>query len=105
MWKHYYTDAQALIFVIDSCDGDRIPQAKIELENVLSDPEMANVIVLICCNKQDNSSALKTVEISEKLNLTEIKKHKTHIVPISAKTGIGLETTIEWLTNNIENKK
>lgn len=62
---------------------------------------MSNVVVLVCCNKQDMPDALKPADIAEKLNLNENKTHKCHILPVCAKTGIGIETTIQWLTNNI----
>lgn len=38
LWRHYYADTDALIFVIDSNDIDRIPIAKNELMLTMNDP-------------------------------------------------------------------
>lgn len=45
--------AQALIFVVDSSDKDRIDEARQELHRIVNDREMRNVIILIFANKQD----------------------------------------------------
>jgi GTPase SAR1 family protein len=53
MWKHYYQNADGLIFVIDSSDRARFDIAKAELKKMLSEEELKNTILLIMANKQD----------------------------------------------------
>ena len=53
LWRHYYLGAQALIFVVDSSDKDRIDEARQELHRIVNDREMREVIILIFANKQD----------------------------------------------------
>lgn len=53
LWRHYYTGTQALIFVVDSADRDRIDEARHELHRIVNDREMREVIILIFANKQD----------------------------------------------------
>jgi signal recognition particle receptor subunit beta len=44
---------QGLIFVIDSSDRDRIPEAKTELHRIINDREMKESLLLVFANKQD----------------------------------------------------
>ena len=40
LWRHYYTGTDALIFIIDSCDEERLNVAQEELFGVLADEEL-----------------------------------------------------------------
>ena len=53
LWRHYYTGTQALIFVVDCADRDRIQESRQELHKIVNDSEMRDVIILIFANKQD----------------------------------------------------
>lgn len=53
LWRHYYTGTQALIFVVDSSDRERIVEARQEMHRVINDREMKEVIILVYANKQD----------------------------------------------------
>ena len=53
LWEHYYTDVQAIIYVLDSTDRLRICVAKEELSQLLSHEEIRKirVPVLFFANK------------------------------------------------------
>uniref|UniRef100_A0A183CPN5 ADP-ribosylation factor 6 n=1 Tax=Globodera pallida TaxID=36090 RepID=A0A183CPN5_GLOPA len=53
LWRHYYVGTQALIFVVDSADRDRIDEARQELHKIINDREMRDALILIFANKQD----------------------------------------------------
>jgi ADP-ribosylation factor protein 6 len=53
LWRHYYTGTQGLVFVVDSCDKDRIVEAREELHKILGDREMKDALLLVFANKQD----------------------------------------------------
>ncbi|CAK5099328.1 unnamed protein product [Meloidogyne enterolobii] len=53
LWRHYYVGTQALIFVVDSADVDRIDEARHELHKIVNDREMREAAILIFANKQD----------------------------------------------------
>ena len=72
LWKHYYANTDCLIYVIDSCDRDRIEEASEELKKMLIDPELENACVLVYANKQDMNGALSPSEITEKLELKPV---------------------------------
>jgi len=50
-WRCYYQDTNAVIFVVDSADKERIEIAKQELELMLQEEELKGVPVLVLANK------------------------------------------------------
>ena len=53
LWEHYYSDVQAIIFVIDSTDRLRMCVVKEELENLLEHDQIknSNAPILFYANK------------------------------------------------------
>ena len=41
LWRHAYTGTQGIIFVVDSCDRERIAVAAAELQNLVIDDQLA----------------------------------------------------------------
>lgn len=76
LWKHYYAHVNAMIFVVDSNDVERIPEAREELHKMLSDEQLKNTIVLILGNKQDLPNALRADELRDQLDLNGLKQKK-----------------------------
>ena len=72
MWKHYYQNAEGLIFVVDSSDRERIGKAKEELFKMLSEEDLKDTILLVMANKQD-IAVMEIKEIIEALDLHSIK--------------------------------
>merc|ERR1719318_823680 len=60
LWEHYYKDAQAIIFVIDSSDKLRIVVAKEELDTLIGHANLQSkrLPVLFFANKMDMRDAL-----------------------------------------------
>lgn len=52
LWKHYYHNAQAVIFVIDSNNRGRFEEAQNELSKIVSERELKDALLLIYANKQ-----------------------------------------------------
>ena len=63
-WRCYYQDTNAVIFVVDSADKERIEIAKQELELMLQEEELKGVPVLVLANKQDLPNALNDQEVA-----------------------------------------
>lgn len=99
LWRHYFSGTDALIFVIDSADTERIKDAKAELQNVMSDKELKKCLVAVVANKQDLSDAKDPKEIKELLELDSLN-HKWCIIPAVATDGKGLVETLSWISNN-----
>ena len=52
LWHHYYSSANALIYVIDSVDKERLSDSVTELDKLLHAEELKNVPILVLANKQ-----------------------------------------------------
>ncbi len=76
LWIHYYKGSDAIIFVVDSSDRERIDgpyeSAKDTLKNVLSSKELDGKPLLVLANKQDLFKVMKVNEIAGKLGLREM---------------------------------
>eukprot|EP00091_Calanus_sinicus_P014060 TRINITY_DN31405_c0_g1_i1.p1 TRINITY_DN31405_c0_g1~~TRINITY_DN31405_c0_g1_i1.p1 ORF type:complete len:112 (+),score=32.50 TRINITY_DN31405_c0_g1_i1:48-338(+) len=53
LWRHYYEGTDAVIFVVDSNDNERMEEAKNILETILSDEKLVNTPLLVMSNKMD----------------------------------------------------
>ena len=53
LWQHYYQNSDGLIFVVDSCDRERVEEAREELFGVMDSDEMRGVPFVVLANKQD----------------------------------------------------
>ncbi|KAK8259312.1 hypothetical protein V6Z12_D13G047200 [Gossypium hirsutum] len=103
LWKHYFLNVQAIVFVVDSSDRERIPEARKELHWVLADKELENAAVLVLGNKQDLSDAMSSSEMADKLGLHSLGQRPWYIQKTSACSGYGLYEGLHWLSNNISN--
>ena len=101
-WRCYYQDTNAVIFVVDSADRERIEIAKQELELMLQEEELKGVPVLVLANKQDLPNALNDHEICNGLGLTSIKNRPWSLFKISAMNGTGLQEAFEWLVDTLK---
>ncbi|KAK9686950.1 ADP-ribosylation factor-like protein 5A [Basidiobolus ranarum] len=100
-WSAYYTNAKAVIMVIDSNDKDRIHLAKAELHKMLESDSLKTASLLILANKQDLQSALTAAQISEALSLTSLTDRQWHIQACSALTGFGLFEGLDWIVDRL----
>ena len=103
LWRHYYQNIDAVIFVVDSNDGGRFEEVSKELHSLMAEDELREAIVLILCNKQDLPHAEKVQIINKKLGLLKIKQ-KWYVQPASALYNEGIFEGLEWLYNNIEGR-
>ena len=100
-WSSYLTNADAIVFVFDSTDSERIGLAREELHKLTGDESISKAPILIFANKQDVVGCMKPAEISESLSLTQLRMQNWHIQGCSALTGKGLNDGLDWLAINL----
>lgn len=107
LWEAYISGSSGIIFVVDSSDPDRFPEARKELwQYVVENPAVEDIPILILANKQDLPEARSAGEVARSLDLHKLVKHSYAIVPTSAASGFNLEDALEWLRQRItENMK
>lgn len=105
LWRHYFNNTDALIFVVDSQDRDRIERAAGEFKSIIEDPLMRNSVLLVFANKQDMRGCLTTAEICEALGLTELRDRRWHVQGSIAIRGEGLYEGLDWLSGTLKAMK
>ena len=97
-WDNYYEkENDCIIYVIDSSDSERLEETGKELYNIIQQPELSGLPLVIFANKQDLNMALSAEEILEQLGLDEIMDRKWTIIASSALTKQGLSTGLKWI--------
>ena len=113
LWHHYYTGADAVIFVIDSADNDRLACSdlscddcvKEELHAISQSDLLRNASLLFLANKQDLQGALSPSELRERLELDRLcRGHEWYVQPCCALTGDGLAPGFDWLARSLKHK-
>lgn len=99
--RHYYQGTDALVFVVDSSDRDRLAEASDELHKILTEDSMAHPVVLVFANKIDLPNALSSSAVADRLGLHRLKQ-TWFIQPSSAATGDGLAHGLDWLSAQIK---
>ncbi|CAL8113718.1 unnamed protein product [Orchesella dallaii] len=104
-WRCYYANTDAIIYVVDSADRDRLPTSKQELVSMLNEDELKNSILVVLANKQDMEGALTVTEIHQALGLDQIKNRTFQIFKTSALKGEGLEPAMQFLSDALTKRK
>lgn len=105
LWRHYFRNTQAVIFVVDSNDNARFQEAQDELFRVLESPELTKAILLVLANKQDLPNAMSVEKITQTLELSRITTHPWYIEGTCATSGQGLDNGFDWLADRLNEKK
>merc|ERR1712216_329757 len=105
LWRHYYTNTQGLIFVVDSNDRDRIEDAREELAKILEEDEMRDAVVLVFANKQDLPNSMTAAEVMDKLGLHNLQNRQWYLQYACATTGDGLFEGLDWMSRTLSSKK
>jgi len=69
LWKDYFTTVDGVVYIVDAIDRERFPEAKKELDQLLSDEMLTNVPLLVLGNKIDLPSAASEDELRKSLGL------------------------------------
>jgi len=101
LWRHYYQNTEALIYVVDSGDRDRITESREELRKMLEERDLQDASLLVLANKQDLPNSLTVSEITEKLGLHSLGPRRWFIQGTCATTGDGLYEGLDWLKNAV----
>lgn len=103
-WRCYYSNTDAIIYVVDSLDKDRMSTSKQELVSMLEEEELKKSILVVLANKQDMEGAMSETEVAKQLGLSCIKDRKYQIFKTSALKGKGLDESMEWLVDAIQSQ-
>lgn len=100
LWRHFYADKQAVIFVIDSNDRERFPEVKDEIRKIYQEDQLSELPMLIFANKQDLPHAARASELVEVLELQTLRQ-KWQIFESSCLKNQGIQDGMAWLLSAI----
>lgn len=106
LWKSYTRRTDAMVFVVDSAEVERMDEARAELHKISRTSENVGVPVLVLANKQDLPEALSVPEVEKALALHELSPSTLHHTQgCSALDGQGLQAGLEKLYEMILKRK
>jgi len=108
LWEKYYSNVDAIVFVVDSSDKLRMCVARDEMEMLLKHPEIqasSSSPILFFANKMDLPGALDPSEVSLQLGLSTITDRPWQVAASNALTGEGVDEGIEWLVSALNQKR
>ena len=106
LWQHYYENTDAIVFVIDSNDPERIDEAKEELDHLMNHDLLRDAVLLVYANKQDLPNAVSCPVLMEKLGLNTNYRHRQwHIQGTVACNGTGLYEGLDWVVGALKEAK
>lgn len=105
LWRYYYENIQALIFVVDCSDTARIEDAKEEFLRMMREDQLRGVTVLVLANKQDLPNAIGCSELTNRFEMHSLNGRKWFVQSTCACTGQGLYEGLDWLSRVVTGKQ
>ena len=103
LWRHYYVGTNALIWVVDATDTERLTESKEEFMHVLQSEDLIDAKVLVFANKMDLPGAKSVKEIANTLELHKLR-NQWHIQGSCAVKGEGLFEGLDSLCTMLKQK-
>ncbi len=105
IWKDYFPAVDGILYLVDSADIKRFPEAKEELNSILNTPELVNIPIAILGNKIDKNGAASEEEIREALDINGLFSKDTRPMELfmcSVTKKIGFSKALEWLSTYLK---
>jgi small GTP-binding protein len=93
LWKHYYDESDAVIYVIDGTDMKRWSESIRQLYYMMYENKLYRIPFLVYISKQDLGTCNEIPEFSS--------QHNYYVQPCSMVTGEGVKQGLKWLCGNL----
>ncbi|OXB71386.1 UNVERIFIED_CONTAM: hypothetical protein H355_016717 [Colinus virginianus] len=91
MWERYCRGVNAVVYMVDAADLEKVEASKNELHSLIDKPQLHGIPVLVLGNKRDLPGALDEKQLIEKLNLSAIQDREICCYSISCKEKDNIE--------------
>merc|ERR1711976_832801 len=93
MWERYCRGVNAIVYMVDAADPEKLPVAKKELHDLIGKPPLAGIPLLVLGNKNDLANSFRVDDIIEQLALKSITGREVSCYSISAKNQVNIDVT------------
>lgn len=100
MWERYCRAVNAIVYMVDASDHEKIEASRNELHNLLDKPQLQSIPVLVLGNKRDLPNSLDEKELIEQMNLNAITDREICCYSISCKEKSNIDITLQWLISH-----
>uniref|UniRef100_A0A915DWM0 Uncharacterized protein n=1 Tax=Ditylenchus dipsaci TaxID=166011 RepID=A0A915DWM0_9BILA len=99
MWERYCRGVNAIVFMVDAADEDKLEGSRNELMQLLINPIGSNTCSgqFVLGNKKDLPNALDERQLIERMNLSSIQNREICCYSISCKEKSNIDITLQWL--------
>uniref|UniRef100_UPI00358FA2ED ADP-ribosylation factor-like protein 8A n=1 Tax=Myxine glutinosa TaxID=7769 RepID=UPI00358FA2ED len=105
MWERYCRGVNAIVYMVDASDQEKIEASRNELHNLLDKPQLHGIPVLVLGNKKDLAGALDERDLIAKLNLSAIQDREICCYSISCKEKYNIDITLQWLIQHSKSRR
>ena len=103
-WKLFYDNVDGFIFVVDSNDRNRIEEAAKIFNQLINEEKLKDLPFIIYISKQDKKDAISFKEVTEKLNICNVKERVYECLATDSKNCKSLASGLDFLKSKIERK-
>lgn len=100
MWERYCRGVQAILYMVDAADHEKLEASRNELHALLEKEQLSGIPVLVLGNKIDLPNVYGERELIEVMHLGEIKDREICCYSISCKEKSNIDITLQWLVKH-----
>ncbi|CAH0384646.1 unnamed protein product [Bemisia tabaci] len=97
MWERYCRGVNAIVYMVDAADNEKIEASRNELHQLVDKPALAGIPILVLGNKRDLPNALDVKELIDRMDLVAIQDREICCYSISCKQKDNIDITLQWL--------
>ncbi|TYZ68071.1 hypothetical protein PybrP1_013080 [[Pythium] brassicae (nom. inval.)] len=97
LWLRYLYEMDAVVYVVDACDRERIGEAAEALHSFFRSEDLRDAKLLVYANKQDLAGSMTAAEVRSALKLDTVTKNPHYVVCSSVLFGEGVNEGLDWL--------
>lgn len=97
MWERYCRGVNAIVYMVDAADVDKLEASRNELHALIEKPQLIGIPILVLGNKRDLPNALDERELIDRMNLCSIQDREICCYSISCREKDNIDITLQWL--------
>eukprot|EP00054_Salpingoeca_dolichothecata_P017537 m.105498 g.105498 ORF g.105498 m.105498 type:complete len:214 (+) comp22494_c0_seq5:113-754(+) len=103
LWHHYYQNTNAIVFVVDSNDRERMPEAAEEIAKMANEELLSDCVYLVLANKQDLANSMSVQQVTDALQLhTSLGSKPWNIFGTSGHEKESIKEALSWLSDRLK---